>query len=85
MFELDLIAVAADFVEVVHVELSGGRGTCRTNEDMFECLKYCGSTTYSKARTLWILNELGELDSSASAPYYAQLTIVSKRFSCRIA
>ena len=33
VMEVALGVVLAYFVEVVHVELGGGRGTCRTNEE----------------------------------------------------
>jgi hypothetical protein len=57
MLKLDLILVTTNFVEVVHVELDYKNYTCRTKEDMFECLKYRGSTISSKALRLWILKE----------------------------
>lgn len=57
VLELEIVFVAAHLVEVVHVELGGRGGTCLTKEDMLECLKYCGRTSYSKALILWILKE----------------------------
>ena len=58
MLELNFVFVSPDLVEAVHVELSREKGTCRTKDDMLECLKYLGRTISSKALTLWMRNEL---------------------------
>lgn len=50
-------------MKIIHIELNNKSDTCLTKEDMFECLKYCGSTISSKARKLCILKELGATKS----------------------
>lgn len=57
MLELILVLVSSHLMKVVHVKLNKASDTCLTKEDRFECLKYWGNTSYSKALTLWIRKE----------------------------
>ena len=63
VLKLNLVLITSHFMKIIHIELNNKIHTCRTKEDMFECLKYWGSTISSKARKLCILKELGATTS----------------------
>ena len=44
VLELYLVFISSNFMEVVHIELNEDDFTCRTKEDILECLKYLGNT-----------------------------------------
>ena len=58
MEELNRPCLAFAFVEVIHVELDRGEGTCLMKEEKLECLKKIGRSSLEKAASSSISKEL---------------------------
>lgn len=54
--ETVLVGIRPYFVEVVHIQLNGGRGTCLTKEEYLLCLKYLGRMVLENSFSLTTMN-----------------------------
>lgn len=56
MNETILVGIRPHFVEIVHIQLGKGIGTCLTKEEYLLCLKYLGRMVFENSFSLTTIN-----------------------------